>query len=168
MQAYENANGSLGSKGRGSSGEADFKLSERSSKGSHGGSIFNSKKSKGRASDPAPDNFSFSHTNMEDITGLLSSPAKITGQRNDMPATPPFAMTRTTNWSVGREDGHGVEQDLERRSVRDELRPGLTVDSKAARLLGMGGGSNKRRMTPTARSARLGEDSQEFDADDFV
>jgi hypothetical protein len=48
------------------------------------------------------------------------------------------------------------------------LRPGLTVDSKAARLLGVDAGSNKGRMTPMARSARLGEDSQGFDADDFV
>jgi hypothetical protein len=105
---------------------------------------------------------------MEDITRLLGSPAKITGQRNDLPATPPFAMTRTVNWCVGREDGAGVEQDQERRRVKDELRPGLTVDSKAARLLGMGGGNSKGRMTPTARSARLGEDSQGFYADDFV
>jgi hypothetical protein len=105
---------------------------------------------------------------MEDITRLLGSPAKVTGQRNDLPATPPFVMTRTVNWSVGRENGVGFEQDRERRSVRDELRPGLTVDPKAARLLGVDAGSNKGRMTRTARSARLGEDSHGFDADGFV
>jgi hypothetical protein len=132
MQAYENAKGSLGSKGR-CRRDADFKLSERSCKGSHGSSISNSKRTKGHPSVPAPEESSFPNANMENITRLLDSPAKITGLRNDLPITPPFIITRTVNWSVGREDGARFEQDQECRGVRDELRPGLSVDSKAAR-----------------------------------
>ena len=75
------------------------------------------------------------------------------------------------DWSVGherRDDREIIFQEQERRSVREELRPELTVNSKAARLLKTGGGSRKGKGRSATRSARSGGDSQGFDAEDFV
>jgi hypothetical protein len=107
---------------------------------------------------PVPDGRSGpSNTNMEDITRLLNAPAKIAGQqtngtKNESAQTVPgFAVTKTVDWSIRHEDKVGADMEPEQRSIRDEMRPSLTMDSKAARFLGMGGGSGRGGRRREAR-----------------